>query len=274
MQLKMATNPLLWITIQMKTIKPAISYAILSTCLAAMLACGGCRAADKSPASETPRRITIEDAQLGPGDEIEIQVYREPDLNRTITIPGTGVIFMPLVGEIDTRLLSANNLRTQITEKLKPYLVNPQVNVEIKIARSQKVIVLGEVARPGIYSIYGNTPSLEAVALAGGFTLGANTKQVVHLKQNGNELKHDLVDMNSTLTEGDPKGLSYVQGGDILYVPPNTITNMVRFANNIERLLRPVLMTQQGILLGFDIDDAFSGDRTNSSTTIVIPATQ
>ncbi len=220
---------------------------------------------------DTSESLTLPDLKLGPGDEVEVQVYRHTDLSRRLRLPNSGIVFYPMAGEIDAKGMSANDLRRSITDGLSPYLVDPQVNVEIRLLRSAKVVVMGEVSRPGIFTMEGPTSTFEAVGMAGGFTNSANRSKVLLLRQGENgELVSELINIKDALAHGGYAQHLSLHSGDVLYVPPTFVADWARFMRDIEDIIRPALLTQQGILLGYDIRNAVQEDRQGSNTAIIV----
>ena len=110
---------------------------------------------------------------LQPGDEIDIQVYREPELSGTFRLSPTGEIRHSLAGAIPLAGMTIREAETDFMERLaKDYLVNPRVIIKMVAAQSSQIVVLGEVKNPGVYPLpFGeSTTLLQAIANAGGFT--------------------------------------------------------------------------------------------------------
>lgn len=111
---------------------------------------------------------------LGPEDVIDIIVWRSDDLTqKDVVVRPDGKIAMPLVGEIEASRRTAKELAADIAERLKEYKGNPTVYVKVKEANSYHVYVLGDVAKPGKYQVKSQVTVLQAISMAGGFTLYA-----------------------------------------------------------------------------------------------------
>jgi len=112
-----------------------------------------------------------EEYRLGPEDVIEITVWGHQDLLRQVAIALDGTITFPLIGEIKAAGKSIQVLEKALAQKLADgYLVNPQVSINVKEYKSQKVFVMGEVRTPGTYPVTKKNDLLFALSLAGGFT--------------------------------------------------------------------------------------------------------
>jgi len=115
--------------------------------------------------------------RLGPGDEINISVFGEPDLSMEFRLNDTGKLNYPFLGEINVEGLSVAELEQAITQGLKgPYLVNPEVTVSI--AEYRPFFLNGEVMRPGGIPYQPRLTVERAIALGGGFTERASRNKI------------------------------------------------------------------------------------------------
>ncbi len=111
--------------------------------------------------------------RLGPDDKIEILVYNEQNLSNTYTLPKSGVINLPLIGETMLGGCSAQQVEQLLYQQYtNGYLVNPGISVAISDYRP--FYILGEVQQPGQYDYVEDMNALQAVAIAGGFTYRAD----------------------------------------------------------------------------------------------------
>jgi len=117
---------------------------------------------------------------IGPGDVLLVRVWGDEDLTREVVVSPGGSIPFPLIGEVEAAGQSVEDVQRVITERLADgYLVDPQVEVVIKEYRSQKVYVLGEIVRPGIYPLESQASILEIISRAGG--LGEDAGDVAQI---------------------------------------------------------------------------------------------
>lgn len=109
------------------------------------------------------------DYTIGPNDLIDIDVYGVPELKRTVRVNSSGLVSLPLVGQVSLGGLTAQEAEKRL-EKVygEKYLVNPQISVFIREFTTQRVTVEGAVAKPGIYPFTGQLTLLRAMALVGG----------------------------------------------------------------------------------------------------------
>lgn len=123
------------------------------------------------------------DYLLGPADKVRVTVYGEPSLSGEFFISGSGVMSLPLIGEIKAGGMTLGQFQTAVQKSLSDgYLKDPRVSAEVLTFRP--FYILGEVEKPGTYPYTAGLTVLNAVATAGGFTYRADKKNV-WIKHNG-----------------------------------------------------------------------------------------
>jgi polysaccharide biosynthesis/export protein len=161
--------------------------------------------------------------QLGPGDQVKMDVFGRPEMDTTTYIADDGSIRVPLAGQVIIGGLSPADAAQKVETALKQgqYLVDPHVTFTVVQSRSQRVSVLGEVKAPGRYSIEANTTVLDLLAQAGGATeKGADTIFILRADSAGN-LQRLPVNLKGTVDAKDasPAVLQTLRGGDSIFVP-------------------------------------------------------
>ncbi|MBO0860665.1 MAG: polysaccharide biosynthesis/export family protein [Chloracidobacterium sp.] len=112
-----------------------------------------------------------EDYLINPGDVIEIQVDRAPELSCTRRVSASGTIRMDYLGSIDAQGVTTDELASYIANGLSErYLKNPRVSVTVKQMNSHTFFIQGAVNHPGSYQIEGRPSLLTLIAVAGGLT--------------------------------------------------------------------------------------------------------
>jgi len=119
---------------------------------------------------------------IGNDDVLAINVWKEPDISRSIPVRSDGKISLPLVGEVQAAGLTPLMLEKDIANKLKNYIAEPEVTVMVQQVYSQKFNILGQVTKPGTYVIANSPTVLDAIALAGGFRDFAKRKSIYVLR--------------------------------------------------------------------------------------------
>jgi polysaccharide export outer membrane protein len=115
---------------------------------------------------------------IGSQDVLDISVWKEAELTRTVPVRPDGKISLPLLNDVQAAGLTPTQLAAQITESLKKFVTNPQVTVIISQINSQRIYILGEVNRAGAYPLLPNMTVLQGLSSAGGFTIYANLKKI------------------------------------------------------------------------------------------------
>jgi|SRR5215831_11494334 len=119
---------------------------------------------------------------IGADDVLAINVWKQPDISRTLPVRSDGRISLPLIGEIQATGQTPLQLENTLKERLQPYLTQPEVTVIVQQVNSQKFNILGRVARPGSYPLSNPTTVLDAIALAGGCREFAKQKSIYVLR--------------------------------------------------------------------------------------------
>jgi polysaccharide biosynthesis/export protein len=121
---------------------------------------------------------------IGDDDVLAINVWKEPDISRSIPVRSDGKISLPLVGEVQAAGHTPLQLEKDIAAKLKDYIGEPEVTVIVQQINSQKFNILGLVNKPGAYALGNSATVLDAIAQAGGFRDFAKQKAIYVLRQN------------------------------------------------------------------------------------------
>jgi len=156
--------------------------------------------------------------QIGPEDVLDISVWKNPELSRTVPVRPDGKVSLPLVNDIQAAGLSPIDLRDQITAKLSEYIPAPEVSVIVREVHSRKVTVAGAVKLPGRYELKSAMTVLEVIALAQGLTDFASKDRIVILRQNGS--KTERIPFNyRKINESAQQDNFLIRPGDIVFVP-------------------------------------------------------
>lgn len=149
--------------------------------------------ADKAVSDMAPKDRTRDDQYvIGPGDVLAVNVWKEPDISKSLPVRSDGMISLPLAGEIAASGKTPKTLERDITAKLQSYLSDPEVTVIVEEIKSQRFNILGQVTKPGTYLLTDSTTVLDAIAMAGGFRDFAKRKGIYVLRTNANGSKQRL----------------------------------------------------------------------------------
>jgi polysaccharide biosynthesis/export protein len=156
--------------------------------------------------------------QIGPEDILDISVWKNPELSRTVPVRPDGKVSLPLVNDIQAAGLTPAMLRDQVTTRLSEFLPAPEVSVMVREVHSRKVAVVGAVKTPGRFELKSPMTVLEVIALAQGFTDFASLDRIVVLRQNGTTTTR-LPFNYRKITAGAEQENFFVRPGDIVVVP-------------------------------------------------------
>ena len=146
-------------------------------CAIGLAGCGTTPISSGSEA-ETVLKREVGEYRLEPGDQLVIFVLNEPDLSAEFLVDGSGIVSLPLIGDIPAQGKSVREIDSLITAKLRDgYLRSPDVSVEL--LNYPPIFILGEVNKPGQYPFVEDLTILKAVATAEGFSYRANQKVIM-----------------------------------------------------------------------------------------------
>lgn len=176
-------------------------------------------------AQETQQQPTSSGAKLpksyiiGQGDVLEVFVWRNQELSRQVVVRPDGKISLPLLQDVQAEGLTAQELKDQITSRLKQYVQNPTVTVIVSQINSYKISILGKVANPGVYQINLKTTLIEAISMAGGLTEWANKRKITLIRDHGGKKQKYIVNYKKIISGKDPAQNVVLKRGDTIIVP-------------------------------------------------------
>ena len=158
------------------------------------------------------------DYRLVPGDKLRIDVYKDSNLSQSLQVRPDGKITMPLLGDLVASGRTSMELRDTIAESLKQYITEPVVTVIVTDAVPPTIYVMGEVKAPGPQQLSGQLSVIQALAMAGGFTEFAKTKDVKIIRKNPKGGETQIRFNYNDAVNGKTQTM-YVQPGDTIIVP-------------------------------------------------------
>jgi polysaccharide biosynthesis/export protein len=165
-------------------------------------------AAQAKAANQDPSYI------IGAEDVLNVNVWKEADISRTVPVRPDGRISLPLLNDVQAAGLTPQQLAASIRDGLKKFMSDPVVTVIVTAVNSRRVYIVGEVTKPGMIPLLSGMTVLQALASAGTFTQFANLKGIYVLRtENGKQVKHPFnykavvkgqnADQNIELKPGD-----------------------------------------------------------------------
>ena len=157
---------------------------------------------------------------IGANDVLTINVWKEPEISRSVPVRSDGKISLPLVGELQAGGRTPLQLEQEVTKRLQSYISEPEVTIIVTDSRSQKVNILGMVARPGTYLLTSSTTVLDAIAMAGGFKDFAKQKSIYVLRQAPDGTQKRIPFNYKDVVKGkNPEQNTRLQPGDTVVIP-------------------------------------------------------
>jgi polysaccharide export outer membrane protein len=198
-----------------------------SLVLAIWLGLSGVQGQDtKKPATDTgssngaaAAQASLGEAEykIGPQDVLQIDVWKEPEITRTIPVRPDGKISLPLLNDIQATGLTSLQLAANIRDALKKFLNNPQVTVTVSAINSRRIYINGEVGHPGATPLTPSMTVLQALSSAGGFTQFARIKNIYILRQEGDQQVRIPFNYKDVVAGKKPD--VPLKAGDVIVVP-------------------------------------------------------
>jgi polysaccharide export outer membrane protein len=159
------------------------------------------------------------DYQIGPEDVLEISVWGEETLQRTVLVRPDGGISFPLAGDLRAAGKTPEELRQELTNRIKKYIPEPFVTVSVSEVAGYQIYVLGQVNNPGQYLVGRYVDVLQALTLAGGLTPFASENNItIRRRQNGKEVVLPFSYSAAKQGQDSPQNV-ILQSGDTVVVP-------------------------------------------------------
>ncbi len=156
---------------------------------------------------------------IGPEDVLFIQVWKEEQLSQPVMVRTDGKISLPLIDEIQAAGLTPLQLKEVLTQKFKQFVETPIVTVMVREAKSFKVYIGGQVAKPGVYTLVEEITLLQLIPLAGGFTEWANQRKILLVRKEGGQEKRITINYKKIISGKDLSNNVILKPGDTIIVP-------------------------------------------------------
>jgi polysaccharide export outer membrane protein len=168
------------------------------------------------------------DYLIGPGDELLVRAWGQIDINYRAVVDRTGTIYIPKIGAISVAGVRYDELNGVLTRNIGRVFKNFELNVTLGQLRSIQVFLVGQVKRPGSYTVSSLSTLVNALFASGGPSNRGSMRQIV-LKRQGKEItRFDLYDL---IVSGDKSKDAQLLPGDVIYVPP--VGKLVALAGSV-----------------------------------------
>jgi polysaccharide export outer membrane protein len=188
---------------------------ILSLIVSGLAFCTHLKTADKA----VKKTVVDSSYVIGPMDVLEIQVWKEPDFSRQLLVRPDGKITFPLIDDIQASGMTALDLKTLLTERLKGFLDNLEVTVIVVESHSKNFYIIGMVNRPGTYPLSPDMTVLQALSAAGGFGEWADKDSIRIIRRSGGKEKIIPFDYDKVISGKKLEQNILLEPNDTIIVP-------------------------------------------------------
>ena len=154
-----------------------------------------------------------------PGDVLFISVWKEPDLQMEVLVRPDGAFSFPLAGDISTSNRSVLDLKDEITKRLNSYIADAVVTVQVRQVLGNRIYVIGQVIRPGVFIVNPQVDVMQALSMAGGTTPFAALTDIKILRRSGNKQRAIPFRYNDVVKGNNLDQNIVLQSGDVVVVP-------------------------------------------------------
>jgi len=195
-----------------------ISLVLMVGCSSSMAGRGGLPRTSAMPAKEY---------RIQPGDQLDVKLFYNPELNEQLTVRPDGRITLQLVNDVVAAGLTPAELTTVLTKAYASELRNPKVAVIVRTSVADRVYVDGEVNRAGLVPLIGPTTILQSISQAGGLKETAKSGEVILLrKTDDNKMTPYRIALDDAYSGEEGNQDIYLRPNDIVYVPKSAIANV------------------------------------------------
>lgn len=157
------------------------------------------------------------DYVIGPGDELQIDIWGQVQANLRVTVDRAGEIYIPQVGQVSVAGVHYADLEQHLKQELSKIFKNFQVSANVGRLRSIQVIVVGNARYPGTYTISSLSTLVNAIFASGGPAAQGSLRHIQVRRDGATITDFDLYDL---LIRGDKSKDVRLQSGDVIYIPP------------------------------------------------------
>ena len=157
--------------------------------------------------------------RVGPGDILEISVWRDETLSRELIVPPDGMLAFPLIGDVLVAGMTVTEIREAVRKKLSEYVPDASVTVIIKTINSLRAYVIGQVKNPGTFPITMETRVMHLLSMAQGLTPFASERDIHVLRHTNNAIEKIPFNYRDVVRGSNLEQNILLRGGDVIVVP-------------------------------------------------------
>jgi polysaccharide biosynthesis/export protein len=174
---------------------------------------------EKAASPDTATQLDTNAYRIGLDDALTITVWHEPELSSGVVVRPDGMITLPLINDLHVVGLKPVELQQLLTEKLKPFVSEPQVTVIVTGIKSRKAFLVGHVMKQGVFPLEGGETVLQLLATAGGLGPFAKAGSIYVLRTENNKQVRIPFKYKKALQGRSNKDDIVLQPGDVVVVP-------------------------------------------------------
>ena len=160
-----------------------------------------------------------DDYIIGSGDILDISLWKDEAMTRQVTVLTDGKIAFPLIGEVTAAGRTVGEVKQDMVEKLKEYVPEPVLNVDVKQVNSMIIYVTGRVNTPGRYPVNTRVTVLQALSIAGGLNAFAKRSKIKVFRQERGKTVTYPFDYNEVVDGENLQQNIILKRGDVVVVP-------------------------------------------------------
>lgn len=205
-------------TLNVNTLRKLAGFVIAFSALAI----GGCASTQLQPASAGDVQPPVHDYLIGPGDSVNIIVWRNPEVSMSVPVRPDGKITTPLVDDLPASGKTASHLARDIEKALAKYIQDPVVTVIVTGfvgPYSEQIRVIGQAAKPQALPYREGMSLMDVMIAVGGITEFASGNKARIIRGAGEKQQQLAVRLSDLIKEGDISANTPMRPGDILVIP-------------------------------------------------------
>ena len=162
---------------------------------------------------------SVDSYLIGPGDVLSVDLWKEPELSKQVTVRLDGSISLPLVNDVKAAGLTCGALRNYLEKKYQDYVEFAKISVTLVESHSKKIYLLGKVNSPGEYELKKNMTIVQAISLAGGLAEWADAEDIRLIRKINGVDQTFKVDYEAIVSGEDLSQNVLLQPDDTIFVP-------------------------------------------------------
>ena len=171
------------------------------------------------PSIQAQAQAQVMAYSVGPGDVLEISVWRDETLSRELVVPPDGMLSFPLIEDVLVTGMTVAQVREVIRKKLVEYVPDASVTVILKNINSLRAYVIGQVKNPGTFAITMETRVMHLLSMAQGLTPFASERDIHILRHTNNTIEKIPFNYRDVLRGSNLGQNVLIMRGDVVVVP-------------------------------------------------------